>query len=169
MSNDTDAVLAQELLQEVDITKVHIDVKNMVDAETFFKTREGLSVEMRFRELFVSQAPAYDFDTMLSKCVLSTDASDGYLQGSLIGNYAFEAKAFCQILALLLKYQRNGNEWILATECRANIFFVWDKDKRQVFTVSVVWDSGNGMWCVRVWSQKVCEWYAGSQVFLPNC
>ena len=146
--------------------KVMVEIDQTLNTDDFLQTREGLWVHSDLELLGGKACPLVE-TVELSKYSLRKNTLDSAITRELPENFIFTIEECRTIIASLLNKQWGGKEGILPNDGCAKIFYVWDKDKKLCFAVSVGWDSDSDRWLVDVWSAGR-RWDAEDTVFSRN-
>lgn len=144
---------------------VSVDIYKPVNLDEFLTARLGILIENNFKEQLACDTQFPVEGVCLTKYIIDKDLSDHDIIAELPGGHIFEADEFCQVLPTMIAKQWGGTDGDLINTGFTNLFFVWNKDKKQVFAVDVRWRSASSLWDVSVWELGGLRWYAGLVVF----
>lgn len=150
--------------------EVDIEVGSSIDSAQFFKTCDCVWFTSNFPELFTGGANSLCSGVFsLSKHILKRDLSSPGIRKELFGGKIFQAEEFCQVIIALLMRQWFGEIGVLNNRgYAANIFFVWDKNNKEYYTVDVSWCPDDMKWSIDVRKFESSDFYFNDVVFSYN-
>lgn len=145
--------------------QVSVDIYKPVNLDEFLTARAGILIEEKFKEQIACDAQFLVEAVCLLKYSIDKNLNDRDIIAELPGGHIFEADEFCQVLPTMITKQWGGTDGNLINTGLSNLFYVWNKDKKQVFVVDVGWNSDDSLWGVNVWGLSSAAWRAGDVVF----